>query len=159
MSIRINAGFTITDSVHVGDSEFVLGVNSGRFVTWKCKDKTDYFWGHYFGNELEAVKDLLARAGEEVRFLEQSMEGTSFMTIRPMKESERDYCYTISFSYEELDAVYVALSCYENAIRKERENGRTDRPERTKQVLTAIGAASEKISDRRYPRRPDERKD
>lgn len=42
--------------------------------------------------------------------------------------------YTISFSYEELDAVYAALACYEFAIKKERENGRTDHPERAAQV-------------------------
>lgn len=28
MDIRMKAGYIITDSIHVGDAEFVLGVNS-----------------------------------------------------------------------------------------------------------------------------------
>ncbi len=28
MNIRMNAGYIITDSVHVGEAEFVLGVHS-----------------------------------------------------------------------------------------------------------------------------------
>lgn len=63
--------------------------------------------------------------------------------------------YTISFGYEELDTVYVALGCYELAIRKEREGGRTDHPERAAQVLEAIRAAKEKVSERRWPKRPN----
>ena len=37
MSMRINAGYIITDSVHIGESEFVLGVNMNepsQFVTF-----------------------------------------------------------------------------------------------------------------------------
>ena len=37
MNIRINAGYIITDSIHVGETEFVLGVHStapSQFVTW-----------------------------------------------------------------------------------------------------------------------------
>ena len=48
MNIRINAGYIITDSIHVGETEFVLGVHStapSQFVTWACKNGTDYFWG------------------------------------------------------------------------------------------------------------------
>ena len=40
MSIRINAGYILTDSVHVGEMEFVMGVHSkapSQFVTWACK--------------------------------------------------------------------------------------------------------------------------
>ena len=54
MDYRENAGYVITDSCHVGDSEFVLGVHltaPQQFVTWKCKDRTDYYWGHYFSSE------------------------------------------------------------------------------------------------------------
>ena len=45
MDYRENAGYIITDSCHVGESEFVLGVNlTGRhqFVTWNCKGGTGY---------------------------------------------------------------------------------------------------------------------
>ncbi len=49
-SFRTNAGFVITTSIPVGNTEFVLGVNMknpNSFVTWECKGQTDYFWGHY----------------------------------------------------------------------------------------------------------------
>ena len=58
MDYRENAGYIITDSCHVGDSEFVLGVHltaPQQFVTWKCSNRTDYDWGHYFS-------DLFSRA-------------------------------------------------------------------------------------------------
>ena len=74
MDYRENAGYVITDSCHVGESEFVLGVHltaPQQFVTWKCKDRTDYYWGHYFSSLFDAQKDLVARAHEEVQYLEQ----------------------------------------------------------------------------------------
>ena len=40
MDYRENAGYIITDSCHVGDSEFVLGVHltaPQQFVTWKYR--------------------------------------------------------------------------------------------------------------------------
>lgn len=63
--------------------------------------------------------------------------------------------YTITFTYDELDTVLVALSCYYHSIIKEREGGRTDHPERAAQVLAAIDTAEEKIRARHSPRRPD----
>ena len=69
MDYRENAGYIITDSCHVGDSEFVLGVHltaPQQFVTWKCTDRKDYYWGHYFSDLFSAQKDLVARAQEEV---------------------------------------------------------------------------------------------
>ena len=68
MDYRENAGYIITDSCHVGDSEFVLGVHltaPQQFVTWKCSNRTDYDWGHYFSDLFSAQKDLVARAQEE----------------------------------------------------------------------------------------------
>ena len=44
MDLRMNAGYIITSSVHVGESEFVLGVSTkvpGQFVTWKCSGGND----------------------------------------------------------------------------------------------------------------------
>ena len=62
MDYRENAGYLITDSCHVGDSEFVLGVHltePHQFVTWKCTNQTDYYWGHYFSDLFSAQKDRL----------------------------------------------------------------------------------------------------
>ena len=53
MNDKINKGYIITDSVHVGDTEFVLGVSMHepiQFVTWECKDGKEYNWGHYTDN-------------------------------------------------------------------------------------------------------------
>lgn len=62
--MRTNAGYTITDSIHVGDVEFVLGEqpNGKMFVTWECKNGDDYYWGHYFDSLPAAKLDLLTRA-------------------------------------------------------------------------------------------------
>lgn len=64
--MRTNAGYTITDTIHVGEVEFVLGERrSGKqFVTWECKDGDDYSWGHYFDSLTAAKLDLLTRARE-----------------------------------------------------------------------------------------------
>ena len=38
MDIRTNAGYIITDCVHIGETEFVLGVHANHpdmFVTWE----------------------------------------------------------------------------------------------------------------------------
>lgn len=74
MDMRINAGYVITSSVHIGESEFVLGVSMkapSQFVTWKCTGGTNYYWGHYFNDEFAAEKDLVARAQEEIQYLEE----------------------------------------------------------------------------------------
>lgn len=75
MSDRINQGYLITSSVHIGESEYVLGVNvkaPSQFVTWKCSNGNDYVWGHYFSDLFAAEKDLIMRAQEEIEYLEQS---------------------------------------------------------------------------------------
>lgn len=77
MDYRENAGYVITDSCHVGDSEFVLGVHltaPQQFVTWKCTGRTDYDWGHYFNDLFSAQKDLVSRAQEEVLCLEEQKQ-------------------------------------------------------------------------------------
>ena len=77
MDYRENAGYIITDSCHVGDSEFVLGVHltaPQQFVTWKCTGRTDYYWGHYFSDLFSAQKDFVARAQEEVQYLEEQRQ-------------------------------------------------------------------------------------
>lgn len=71
---RINEGYIITNSILVGNTEFVLGVHQtapNQFVTWECKNKTDYFWGHYTNDVLKAIKDLCERVLSEVQYLQQ----------------------------------------------------------------------------------------
>lgn len=73
MEQRRNAGYKITDMIHVGACEFVLGENEnapGRFVTWRCRDGDDYSLGHYFTDKDDAVKDLVKRASDEIKFRE-----------------------------------------------------------------------------------------
>ena len=91
MELRVNASYVITSSVHVGESEFVLGVNKhapSQFVTWKCADGTDYYWGHYFSDLFDAEKDLIARAQEEVRYLEKSREAEETVKQYPAKKAK-----------------------------------------------------------------------
>lgn len=78
---RANAGFTIVDSIFVGDSEFVLGVNNANpamYVTWKCADRINYYWGHYHTDQIAAKRDLLKRAGEELDYVVQQMGQRKF---------------------------------------------------------------------------------
>lgn len=71
MERRTNAGFIITDSIHIGNSEFVIGIHTSAprsYVTWQCRNGNNYFWGHYFEDRQSAERDLLERAGQELEF-------------------------------------------------------------------------------------------
>ena len=87
MEERKNAGYTITDSIHIGNSEFVIGENHTEFgtmyVTWCCKDRDNYFWGHYISDRMAAEQDLLDRAGQELKRCMQRQEP-------PTKKKERE---------------------------------------------------------------------
>ena len=75
--MRKNAGYIITDSIHIGKAEFVIGEMPNApapFVTWECKDGDNYFWGHYLPNRQAAERDLLERAGEEFEIQEIQRE-------------------------------------------------------------------------------------
>lgn len=77
MEQRINAGYTITDSIHVGNTEFVIGENPAYpapYVTWEYTPGGGYFWGHYLPDRPAAVRDLLKRAGEEADAMEHKQE-------------------------------------------------------------------------------------
>ena len=90
MDARINEGYVITDSIHVGETEFVFGTLDGKipmYVTWACKGGNNYFWGHYFSDPMEAKKDLLGRAGEE---LEYQMERRARAAEKQPKEQEKE---------------------------------------------------------------------
>ena len=93
MDLRINSGYIINDSVHVGNTEFVLGVSSkapAQFVTWECKDGKDYYWGHYTDTRFKAEKDLCERAMQEIRILEQRQPKPENADKKPKdKECER----------------------------------------------------------------------
>lgn len=73
MEERINIGYRITDSIHIGETEFVIGEKPSKppmFVTWACKNGNDYCWGHYLGSRADSERDLVKRAAERLRFLE-----------------------------------------------------------------------------------------
>ena len=67
---RENEGYVITDSIHIGSTEFVIGQKDTRFgtmyVTWQCKGRDYYFWGHYMNSRQAAEQDLLTRAQQEL---------------------------------------------------------------------------------------------
>ena len=88
MEVRKNAGYIITDSIHIGNAEFVIGEFPGApapFVTWECKDGNSYFWGHYLTTRQNAEKDLLERAGQEREWLDNRQKPTE-----KQKEKERE---------------------------------------------------------------------
>ena len=91
MGIRQNEGYAITDSFHLGKEEFVLGVHlkaANQYVTWRCRNQTDYYWGHYFNDLFSAQKDLVARAQEEIQYLELKNEAPE--PQKPVKKRERE---------------------------------------------------------------------
>lgn len=128
MEYRENAGYIITDSCHVGDSEFVLGVHltvPHQFVTWKCSNKTDYYWGHYFSDLFSAQKDLVSRAQEEVQFLDEQRQ-PPLMFEKPMDSpwGEIQSCKTLcpgaySVSTAGHGGVMVRRKLAEKMFRKE----------------------------------------
>ena len=78
MEWRKNAGYIITNSITIGESEIVLGVHETRpneFVTWECYgSKDNYNWGHYTTSLLSAQKDFCQLALKHIRFQEQNQK-------------------------------------------------------------------------------------
>lgn len=92
MDVRMNQGYIITDSIHIGETEFVLGVSHNApsmFVTWTCKNGDNYYWGHYYSDLLKAKKDLLERAGEQLEYQKDRRIRTEIQPRTPDKEWER----------------------------------------------------------------------
>ena len=90
MSDRINEGYIITDSIQVGETEFVFGKLDNKipmYVTWACKGGDNYYWGHYFTDPLEAKQDLLDRANEELEY-QKMRQGRS---DKEPKETEKEH--------------------------------------------------------------------
>ena len=82
MNLRINEGYIITDSIHIGEYEFVLGVSqhiANDFVTWRCNNGNYYYWGHYHNDLFSAEKDLVERAAEKVRELQEVLDAKKVM--------------------------------------------------------------------------------
>ncbi len=92
MDQRINEGYVITDSIHVGETEFVLGKLNSKipmYVTWACKGGDNYYWGHYFSDPMEAKRDLLDRAGEELEYQMNRKARAETAPKKQDKERER----------------------------------------------------------------------
>ena len=96
MGSRMNAGYLITDSIHIGTTEFVLGVSIAEqpFVTWQFTENEggvrDYYWGHYHSDLLAAKKDLLERAGAELEYQMTKQERSGEQPEKSGKERERE---------------------------------------------------------------------
>ena len=92
MDVRINAGYIITDSIHIGDVEFVLGVSGkepSMFVTWECQGGSNCYWGHYTSDLTAAKRDLLERARCDLEFQERRKERTIKPPQKDNKERDR----------------------------------------------------------------------
>lgn len=92
MEKRTNQGYEIIQSMEVGNAEFVLGVHQTapeQFVTWKCSQKSDYYWGHYTNSLLKAMRDLCERTLEEITYLEQKEAQKTDHKTREKQERER----------------------------------------------------------------------
>lgn len=66
MGIRVNQGYRIIETVRIDTSlEVVMAQSESKlgshYVTWQCKNGTDYYWGHYFDDCDAARRDLFKR--------------------------------------------------------------------------------------------------
>ena len=71
-SVRQNAGYTILQAQTVGNKEIVLGENPNApdpYVTWVCRNGTDYNFGHYCSSMLSASRDFMKRINQERSYL------------------------------------------------------------------------------------------
>lgn len=67
MEKKVNADYTITDHISVGDETYVIGHNPDHplvpYVTWAANEDLTYFaFGHYLQTRDEALLDLMKRA-------------------------------------------------------------------------------------------------
>ena len=71
--MRMYDNCIITDSIHIGEAEFVLGVSTtapGQFITWKCRDTKHYGEPQRFTALADAQKSVIQRAQEELTRIE-----------------------------------------------------------------------------------------
>ena len=91
-SVRRNAEYTILQTEKIGKLEIVLGENPNApapYVTWMCRNGTDYFWGHYFSSLLSASRDYMKRINEERSDLRDTGAVPPPAVSRKQKEPER----------------------------------------------------------------------
>ena len=71
--MRENAGYKIVKGILLPNCEFVLGekqtASGTKYVTWRCINFTDYYYGHYIESLDAATRDLYERAKEEIEFI------------------------------------------------------------------------------------------
>lgn len=112
---RINAGYRIINAISVGNKEYVLGIHCevpNQFVTWECKNGTDYFLGHYLNTSLKAIKDLCERVMEEVQYLEQKEKD------KYIEPYENQYCLIATVKHDGNTAVIsIQLLHEQNSLR------------------------------------------
>ena len=75
---QVNEGYTIIESMTVGNARFVIGENLNNpaptYETWQAHIKNapdNFFWGHYCATKLGAVADFGRRITEEAEFLRE----------------------------------------------------------------------------------------
>ena len=73
---QVNEGYTIIESMTVGNARFVIGENlnnpAAPYVTWQANIKNapdNFFWGHYCATKLGGVADFGRRITEEAEIL------------------------------------------------------------------------------------------
>ena len=92
MNERQNAGYIITDTIHIRDTEFVLGEHpnaAAPYVTWECSGNDNYFWGHYFMDRKTAVRDLIERVEKELDFQQKQEKQTKNRSNNMKRVKER----------------------------------------------------------------------
>ena len=103
---RMNGGYEIIESCHIGRTELVIGHNSkapNSYVCWYCKDGSDYFWGYYCNQLSEARDKLNERYQNECRM--------------PITNQKRNRGITMT---ENAKKKYDCATCLIPAIRKGR---------------------------------------
>lgn len=89
MGLRTNEEYIITDSVHIADSEFVLGVSTtspNLFATWECESGNYYFSGEYHNDLYSAQKDLVHRCQKEIERIDYNKN-----MAKASKPKEKEY--------------------------------------------------------------------
>lgn len=134
MERRENAGYVIVEALHIGKAEFVIGENPkapAPYVTWECKDGSNYFWGHYLMTRESAEADLLERAGTELRRQQQSRkqknkdvdtpEYAYLLRLNPMQGDYNlyIYCYRREMLEQHMEKAARGI-CFLDASGKER---------------------------------------
>ena len=88
--MRINEGYIIVDSIHIGSTEFVLAkLDSEKYemyVTWYTKNGTDFYEGDYTRDIHAAQKSLLDRAMKEYHIQESRRNPDAEPSVEEKKE-------------------------------------------------------------------------